>query len=169
MKPMDNNDYRKIWEDAYDTKIPRGMHIHHINGDSSDNSLDNLAAVNVEGHARLHDQTNDPYCAQLLRERAIRGLLLEKHTTYPEGEGGMNYAKYEHIGVEILSTYRNQPRGYVDYLVQELGTGIEHQHRMYDGYLTSRGQYHPMVGQKLNIRLAYTKSKDRVFMGISNL
>jgi hypothetical protein len=35
-------------------RIPKGLHIHHINGDTRDNRLDNLALVTHKAHGALH-------------------------------------------------------------------------------------------------------------------
>lgn len=47
--------HRYIWEQEVGA-IPKGCHIHHIDGDKSHNTLDNLAIITASGHARLHGQ-----------------------------------------------------------------------------------------------------------------
>jgi len=42
-----------IWENNYG-KIPLGMQIHHIDGDKSNNKIDNLQLVTPLDHKRLH-------------------------------------------------------------------------------------------------------------------
>lgn len=45
--------HRYVWEKEVGT-IPKGCQIHHINGDKSDNSIENLAILTASGHQRLH-------------------------------------------------------------------------------------------------------------------
>jgi len=46
-------EHRAIWEAAYGP-IPPGMHIHHRNGDKTDNRLDNLVLASNSEHQHLH-------------------------------------------------------------------------------------------------------------------
>lgn len=45
--------HRCVVEEYYG-KIPQGHNIHHINGDKSDNRLENLVVLPVEQHNQLH-------------------------------------------------------------------------------------------------------------------
>ena len=47
--------HRYVWEKEVGS-IPNGFHVHHLNGDKSDNSIENLALINGSGHLRLHMQ-----------------------------------------------------------------------------------------------------------------
>lgn len=46
-------EHRLVWERAYG-KIPKGYIIHHINGNSKDNRLENLLCLSHGDHIRLH-------------------------------------------------------------------------------------------------------------------
>ena len=52
-KKHKKNPYRKIYE-SYHGKIPRGYHVHHIDGDPTNNDIENLIAVTPEEHATIH-------------------------------------------------------------------------------------------------------------------
>lgn len=45
--------YRKIYESHYG-KIPKGYHIHHIDGDPFNNHITNLICLSPEEHAEIH-------------------------------------------------------------------------------------------------------------------
>lgn len=44
-----------VWEKEVGP-IPKGYHVHHINGDKADNRIDNLSIMTASGHERLHGQ-----------------------------------------------------------------------------------------------------------------
>lgn len=46
--------YRIIYEKFIGRKLNSGDIIHHINGDHSDNRLDNLILTNRAGHCKIH-------------------------------------------------------------------------------------------------------------------
>lgn len=45
--------HRKVWE-SVNGKIPKGHHIHHIDGNPYNNELSNLTCVTAEEHGKLH-------------------------------------------------------------------------------------------------------------------
>ncbi len=45
--------YRKIYENQYG-KIPKGYHIHHIDGNPFNNEISNLKCVSPEEHSEIH-------------------------------------------------------------------------------------------------------------------
>jgi hypothetical protein len=49
-----NNPYRKLYEE-YRGEIPDGFHIHHIDGDPTNNSIENLIAISAEEHSAIHE------------------------------------------------------------------------------------------------------------------
>ena len=59
--------YRKIYEEAYG-EIPRGYHIHHIDGNSHNNHPDNLVALSPEDHYDIHFEQGDLGACALLSD-----------------------------------------------------------------------------------------------------
>ena len=47
--------HRYVWEKEVGT-IPKGCHVHHVNGDKSDNRIENLSIMTPSGHERMHGQ-----------------------------------------------------------------------------------------------------------------
>ena len=66
--------YRKIWEKTYG-KIPkdetgRSMEIHHIDGNSKNNAIENLKPVTALEHYEIHLAQGDKAAAALIGLRA---------------------------------------------------------------------------------------------------
>ena len=55
-----------MWE-KYNGPVPKGFHIHHINKNKSDNSIENLTILNVSEHLSLHSNEN----IEAIREKFI--------------------------------------------------------------------------------------------------
>jgi hypothetical protein len=58
-KRIQSRVYRKIYEDFHGVKIPKGYHIHHIDGDRSNNHPQNLKMLTPEEHYEIHLQQSD--------------------------------------------------------------------------------------------------------------
>lgn len=50
-----HHEYRKIYEEHYKVKIPKGYHIHHKDGNSENNDPLNLECLSIEEHALKHE------------------------------------------------------------------------------------------------------------------
>lgn len=61
--------HRAIWS-AANGPIPKGMHVHHLDGNHSNNALENLALINGREHLSMHGRT--PERAALSRDRLTR-------------------------------------------------------------------------------------------------
>jgi len=74
--------HRRVFEDNYGP-IPEGFHVHHIDGDPSNNDPSNLVAVSRKDHSRLH--WNDERAMRLRQHLdTIRPLSKAWHSS-PEG------------------------------------------------------------------------------------
>ena len=51
--------HRRIWERHWGQKIPKGYDIHHIDGNHSNNDVDNLLCVTRLEHAYIHKLQGD--------------------------------------------------------------------------------------------------------------
>lgn len=47
-------EHRWNWEQRHGMKLPDDIHVHHVNGDKSDNDPDHLEGLTPSAHARLH-------------------------------------------------------------------------------------------------------------------
>lgn len=68
-----SKDYRRIWESKFG-KIPkdeqgRPYEIHHIDGDRSNNAIENLACVSIEEHYNIHLKQDDFAACLLIATR----------------------------------------------------------------------------------------------------
>ena len=57
-----SKNYRKIWEEFNERKIPKGNHIHHIDGNHDNNDPSNLLCVTPDEHWRIHFEQGDMIC-----------------------------------------------------------------------------------------------------------
>ena len=46
-------EHRRVWEQYHKKTIPKGWHIHHINGNKSDNRIENLLALSSREHSLI--------------------------------------------------------------------------------------------------------------------
>lgn len=51
-------EHRYVYETYHEMVIPKGMEVHHINGNHTDNSIDNLKLLSKSEHARFHALQN---------------------------------------------------------------------------------------------------------------
>lgn len=80
--------HRLIWERFHQRKIPKGYHVHHIDGNPSNNCIMNLCILPASEHARLHkkgrklsQEHKDKISKSMLgNEKSIKSHLGYKHT-----------------------------------------------------------------------------------------
>jgi hypothetical protein len=78
--------YRQIWT-KHNGTIPvdeqgRSYEIHHIDGDRSNNSLDNLQCVSLNQHYHIHLEQGDYHAAKMISKRL--GQVMREVTPMPE-------------------------------------------------------------------------------------
>ena len=108
--------YRAAWEKASGETIPTGWHIHHLDGDSSNNSPANLICVSPDEHLDIHKalwerygKKRDYYAATFLRRYSDRPISSKKPGKKTpkwytgEGTGGHNRKAVIVNGVEYRS------------------------------------------------------------------
>lgn len=88
--------YRKIWESVYGA-IPKdeegfSFEIHHIDGNHSNNNIENLKLVSIKEHLKIHLEQEDWFAAALIAKRIGLGpdysSSLQKGKKRP-GAGGV--------------------------------------------------------------------------------
>lgn len=81
---------REAWEKHFGFKAPVGCDVHHMDGDNTNNSINNLALMTHGRHVGLHNQIKNK---RLKRDRHGRFMKLGV-TIYPEiyrgRQGGVN-------------------------------------------------------------------------------
>ena len=93
--------HRQIWLDAHG-EIPKGMHIHHIDGNPLNNDISNLECLTAKDHISEHEWDDDRRASNKLLLERIRPLTKAWHSS-PEGIekhreiGRMAWAKFEPI------------------------------------------------------------------------
>jgi len=75
--------YRKIWQEA-NGPIPkdeqgRSYEIHHIDGNRTNNSLENLTCISISEHYEIHLRQKDYAAAALIAERANKETITGWH------------------------------------------------------------------------------------------
>ncbi len=124
MESKDRSNYRKLWERHTGLKIPRGWHIHHIDGNSSNNGPENLRCVSPTMHWWAHYLRGDPVAlygkfiqgaaeAGRLGGRAAveSGQLASIQTKENQAKGHRNRDPNEHREWGYTLGYRNVENG----------------------------------------------------------
>ena len=89
--------HRYIWEKEVG-KIPKGYHVHHINGNKADNRIDNLSIMTASGHERLHGSEQER------KERARKNMaevVLPAAVKWHKSEEGRKRHSEFHAGTKV--------------------------------------------------------------------
>ena len=92
--------HRAVWE-FYNGEIPKGYHIHHIDGDIDNNDISNLECISASEHLSMHAKRNmsDPKYRRANKEQLTS--VNERAKEWHSSEEGRNWHK-EHAAESIL-------------------------------------------------------------------
>lgn len=76
--------YREIWEQYNNNTIPEGWHIHHLDGDNTNNTPENLICVSAHVHWCIHLLQGDPVA---LKGKFIQGAAEAGKRSIAKGHG----------------------------------------------------------------------------------
>jgi hypothetical protein len=87
--------HRVLWEEAYG-EISVGNHIHHLDGNPANNSLENLASLSASEHMRHHQLQRFSECPEL-RERTTQNMRSNQHKVQEWRESEVGRVKLREI------------------------------------------------------------------------
>lgn len=92
--------HREVWE-FHNGKIKKGFHIHHIDGDVSNNSIKNLEMINPKDHIAKHPYSKEKLEKQKKHLEKIRPKAIAWHSTKEGIE----------TNTRISREFRDSPKG----------------------------------------------------------
>lgn len=95
--------HRAVWESVHGD-IPKGFHIHHIDGDTRNNAIENLECINPKDHASRHTWSAERKEQQARFLSSIRELAKPWHSS-DEGR-----AKHREIGAMAYKQFVPVPK-----------------------------------------------------------
>lgn len=147
MKRLYTKIHRKIYEDYYQCGLIPYVEIHHIDGNSKNNSIENLIAVTPKEHYEIHKKQGDYAAAAIIATRAnispderrklnraqalkntakgISGFALG-HASAAGKKGGKlggAYAKENKTGIFALTPEQNKQRHYNSVVTKLINSG----------------------------------------------
>lgn len=70
--------HRAVWE-YHNGEVPKGYHVHHKDGDRSNNNISNLELMKAHDHESLHNSTEDKKARSREHIEKIRSKAIEWH------------------------------------------------------------------------------------------
>lgn len=68
---------RKIWEEHYG-EIPKGYVIHHIDGDTKNDRIENLRCMSKSEHKKLHEKEKTVFASQNTEQKLFASPKTEQ-------------------------------------------------------------------------------------------
>lgn len=84
--------HRSIWE-YHNEDIPKGFHVHHIDGDKSNNNIENLAVMDGKEHLYLHGKQPEG----IEKIQRAQPLGQEKAKEWHRSEEGSKWHKSQYL------------------------------------------------------------------------
>lgn len=97
--------YRKVYEDFHKTKIPKGFHIHHIDGNHFNNDLINLKCVSADEHWKIHFEQGDPIA---LNGKFIQGAVEAGRKGGSNGKGKPKDNSNGKLSTSLKESYKRR-------------------------------------------------------------
>lgn len=89
--------HRYVWE-FYNCKIPKGYHVHHIDGDKSNNDISNLQLMKGTEHWELHGKILTEEEREWRRQNIIKNAVPKATEWHKSDEGkAWHKAQYERV------------------------------------------------------------------------
>ena len=147
MKRKNSKIHRIIYERHYNCCLLPYIEIHHVDGNSKNNAIENLKPVTALEHYEIHLAQGDKAAAaligirahipievraQLLREQAVKNNALGKcgfglgHASAAGKVGGLKggaYAKKNRTGIFALTTEKNKERHFNSVVTKLINNG----------------------------------------------
>jgi hypothetical protein len=147
MKSYESKPHRKIYEEHHGIKIPKSMEIHHIDGNHSNNEINNLKLVTWQEHYDIHYSQGDWAACLLISgrhsippEERSRLASLAASKANKEGKCGFKlghassagklggkkgglYAKQNRTGIFSLSPEKNRQRHFNSVVTKLINNG----------------------------------------------
>ena len=94
--------HRYIWEKEVG-KIPKGYHVHHINGNKADNRIDNLSLMTASGHERFHAEEQE---AKEQHRRVMNEIARPAAIEWHKSEAGRKWHSEMKRGTKMPRTIK---------------------------------------------------------------
>lgn len=78
--------HREVWK-YHNGEIPKGYHVHHIDGNRTNNNIDNLSIITQEEHIKHHAKEE----ARIIHGKNVIKLAIEKAPEWHKSEEGKKW------------------------------------------------------------------------------